>query len=97
MKKRTLNLHVAEPEHAWLKVFADREGLSLTMAVRTLIREHMRRELVAEAIACGLRCAWEGCTNLPAKDGGDRPDLCSAHQDAAEAKLQERRKEKRRA
>ena len=95
MKKRTLNTQIGEPEHAWLKVAAKRDGVTMTAVLRRLIKEDMRREIAAEAIALGLRCSWEGCANLPAHDRGDRPDLCAAHQDAAEAKRQDQRKRAR--
>lgn len=91
MRKYQLNGAIGEPEHAWLSVYSKREGISLIMAVRTLIKEHMRREIAQEAIALGLRCAWESCPNLPDMQG-EWPHLCRPHGDAAEARLQEKRK-----
>lgn len=89
--KHTLNTHIGEAEHAWLKVAANREGVSITAVLRQLIKNHMRQEIAQEAIALGLRCSWEGCANLP-DASGPWPHFCTPHGNAAEARLQERRK-----
>lgn len=43
MKKRVLNVHVSIEEAAHVEAMAKREALSLTMALRMLIREDMKR------------------------------------------------------
>ena len=93
--KRCINLHLPDGEHAWLKVFAKRSDVTMTWALRDMIRDHMRRELAAEAIRAGLRCAWQDCTERPALDGGDRPTLCREHQKLAEERVREMRRSRR--
>lgn len=83
-----LNAHIGPGEDAWLRTFAKREDLSITMAVRQIIRDHMRAELAAEAIRCAVRCSWQDCIYAPSKDG-DRPDLCRTHQVAAADRVRE--------
>lgn len=95
--RRSLNLRVGDAEHAWLKASASLRGMTVTELVKEMVREHMKREIAEAAIARALRCAWEGCVQRPAQDGGDRPGLCIEHQKLAEERVRETRRARRKA
>lgn len=40
--KAHLNIYITEEEHAFLREFAAREGITMTMAVRMLVKKAMR-------------------------------------------------------
>ena len=85
--KRTLNIHLSEGEHAWLKASAKFRSITITQVVRDKIRDDMRRELAEAGIAAGLRCARQDCLQRPVKDG-----YCTEHGEAVPAAKQPRRK-----
>lgn len=74
MRKRVINVHVSESEHAWLKGFARHESLTMTQVLRDQIRASMQRELAMAGIEAGIRCYVQDCFGRP-----DREGLCAPH------------------
>ena len=86
MKRATLNLHVSEAAHAWLRAHCQIHGLTMSEAIRNMLREQMGREMAEAGIAAGMRCHWQDCLARPVAEGA-----CEEHRPRGETKRAKRK------